>query len=376
MYNNFAAEIPRERWAQSYDDQGRRYGHMTTNLVKCINSVLKGTRHLLVISIVQETHFRLGKVWADKSAQVEAMLNEGRNWAPDLEKTMNKIQHQATSMHVHNFFILYPCAYAVVACVYLNVDTHIYVDDCYSLHNMCNIYSCEFKYLPNDAYWPPTVSEEWFSNPQLRKKLRGRPKSNRIHTDTDDPQREQGLPKLCGHCKGEGHNRKIVHISQDIEQADKSFGGTLRNVPVGGGTRKASKRSRSSSGPSPSVATSSSSSVTHEAKSVHMAVNNAVLEAGAKPEVGLADVNLNETVDLTVNGGFISFLNSQGEGYLTLGVYGLGAGSGFDGVWGYTGNGYLGFIVAEMAMKQAMLSVEPPDVIHGKQQAVLKAAEG
>ncbi|KAK8691987.1 hypothetical protein V6N13_075473 [Hibiscus sabdariffa] len=31
-------------------------------------------------------------------------------------------------------------------------------------------------------------------------------------------------------------------------------GGTLRNVPVGGGTRKASKRSRSPSGSSPSVA--------------------------------------------------------------------------------------------------------------------------
>ncbi|KAL4309771.1 hypothetical protein GQ457_01G026220 [Hibiscus cannabinus] len=120
-------------------------------------------------------------------------------------------------------------------------------------------------------------------------------------------------------------------------------GGTLRNVPVGGGTRKASKRSRSSSGLSPSVATSSSSSsVIHEAESVHMAVNNPVSEAmpgtGAKPEVGLADVNLNETV----NGGFTSFLNSQGEGYLTLGGYGLGAGSGFDGVWGYPGNGYLG----------------------------------
>ncbi|KAK8704500.1 hypothetical protein V6N13_048122 [Hibiscus sabdariffa] len=121
-------------------------------------------------------------------------------------------------------------------------------------------------------------------------------------------------------------------------------GGTLRNVPVGGGTRKASKRSRSSSGPSPSVATSSSSSVSHEAESVHMAVNNPVSAAmPVKPEVGLADVNLNETVDLTLNGGFTSFLSShQGEGYLTLGGYGLGPGSGFDGIWGYPGNGYLG----------------------------------
>ncbi|GMI89727.1 hypothetical protein HRI_002642000 [Hibiscus trionum] len=117
-------------------------------------------------------------------------------------------------------------------------------------------------------------------------------------------------------------------------------GGTLRNVPVGGGTRKASKCSRSSSGPPPSVASSSSSSMIHEAESVHMAVANPVSEpmpgSGAKPEV-----DLNETVDLTVNGGYTSFLNSQGDGYLTLGGYGVGAGSGFDGVWGYPG-GYSG----------------------------------
>ncbi|EOY14613.1 hypothetical protein QUC31_000121 [Theobroma cacao] len=123
-------------------------------------------------------------------------------------------------------------------------------------------------------------------------------------------------------------------------------GGTLRNVPVGGGTRKASKRSRCSSGSSPSVATSSSSSsVTHEVESMPMAAANPVSVMpgpGVKPEMGLADVNLNESVDLPVNGSFTSFLNSQGEGYLSLGGYGFGAGSGFDGVWGYPGNGYLG----------------------------------
>ncbi|KAE8673565.1 Syntaxin-51 [Hibiscus syriacus] len=99
----FAVEIPRERWSQAYDVDGRRYGHMTTNLAECINSVLKGTQHLLIESIVRETYFRLGKVWADKSAQIDGMISDGRNRTPNLEKAMQKNQTHATSMFVHNF---------------------------------------------------------------------------------------------------------------------------------------------------------------------------------------------------------------------------------------------------------------------------------
>ncbi|KAE8732289.1 hypothetical protein F3Y22_tig00002237pilonHSYRG01481 [Hibiscus syriacus] len=99
----FTAKIPGERWSQVYDVEGRRYGHMTTNLAECINSVLKGTQYLPIAGIVRETYFRLGKVWEYKSAQIDVMINDGRNWAPDLEKAMQKNQTHATSMFVHNF---------------------------------------------------------------------------------------------------------------------------------------------------------------------------------------------------------------------------------------------------------------------------------
>ena len=48
-------EIPRERWILAYDE-GRRYGHMTTNLVECMNGVLKKTRHLPITALVQATY--------------------------------------------------------------------------------------------------------------------------------------------------------------------------------------------------------------------------------------------------------------------------------------------------------------------------------
>ncbi|GLT57912.1 hypothetical protein SLA2020_308490 [Shorea laevis] len=125
-------------------------------------------------------------------------------------------------------------------------------------------------------------------------------------------------------------------------------GGTLRNVPVGGGTRKTSKRSRSSSVPSP-VSTSSSSAVTQEAESVPMSAHpvSVVPAAGVKSEMSMCDVNLNETVGGEPGpGSFTSFLTAPGQGYLTLGGYGLGTGPGFDGVWGYHGNGYMGSFAA------------------------------
>ncbi|MED6122363.1 hypothetical protein PIB30_039035 [Stylosanthes scabra] len=37
-------------------DEGRRWGHMTTNLSECINSMLKGTRRLPVAAIIRATY--------------------------------------------------------------------------------------------------------------------------------------------------------------------------------------------------------------------------------------------------------------------------------------------------------------------------------
>jgi len=41
-------QIPLKKWTQAYD-RGRRYGHMTTNLAKCMNSILKGARLLPIL---------------------------------------------------------------------------------------------------------------------------------------------------------------------------------------------------------------------------------------------------------------------------------------------------------------------------------------
>ncbi|XP_039024528.1 dof zinc finger protein DOF1.6-like isoform X2 [Hibiscus syriacus] len=130
------------------------------------------------------------------------------------------------------------------------------------------------------------------------------------------PPPQQTDPLSCPRC--DSNNTKFCYYNNYNLSQPRYFckscrrywthGGTLRNVPVGGGTRKASKRSRSSS-----------FSVTREAASLTTDVNPASVMpgTGVKPQMD-----------------FTSLLNSQGEGYLALADNEFCAGSGFDGVWG------------------------------------------
>jgi hypothetical protein len=43
----------RTKWARAYDENGRRYGQMTSNMAECFNKVLKGIRALPVAAIVR-----------------------------------------------------------------------------------------------------------------------------------------------------------------------------------------------------------------------------------------------------------------------------------------------------------------------------------
>lgn len=50
--------IPLEKWSKTFDD-GRRYDHMTTNLVECMNSVLKGARSLPICALIKKIFERV-----------------------------------------------------------------------------------------------------------------------------------------------------------------------------------------------------------------------------------------------------------------------------------------------------------------------------
>ncbi|XP_027337546.1 uncharacterized protein LOC113851276 [Abrus precatorius] len=68
--------IPREKWALAWDN-GRCWGHMTTNLAESINSILKKTRNLPICSMVMATYTCCNKFFIERGRKVDAMINAG-----------------------------------------------------------------------------------------------------------------------------------------------------------------------------------------------------------------------------------------------------------------------------------------------------------
>ncbi|KAF5738192.1 DNA binding with one finger 5 family protein [Tripterygium wilfordii] len=120
-----------------------------------------------------------------------------------------------------------------------------------------------------------------------------------------------------------------------------THGGTLRDIPVGGGTRKSAKRSRTNNQYSSSTAVTSAN---YEVQSMPLSATPVFLPltANQASSVQFCDVKGNES--------FTSLLNNSGQGgsgILALSGFGLGLGHGFEeagfglgrGIWPFVGVG-------------------------------------
>ncbi|KAG7020546.1 Dof zinc finger protein DOF3.4, partial [Cucurbita argyrosperma subsp. argyrosperma] len=143
-------------------------------------------------------------------------------------------------------------------------------------------------------------------------------RTNRPQHTMPFPPPPQSDPRPCPRC--DSLNTKFCYYNNYNLSQPRHFckscrrywthGGTLRDVPVGGGSRKNSKRSRYHN--APSSASSSSSSVSLLPPAVAAVTND-------------INVNLNDTMSGPAT--FTSLLSSQGSGFLALGGYGSGSGS-------------------------------------------------
>jgi hypothetical protein len=63
-----------KKWARAYDEGGRRYGHMTSNMAECFNSVLRGVRALPVTAIVQYTFDKMNEYFLHYSEETDKQI--------------------------------------------------------------------------------------------------------------------------------------------------------------------------------------------------------------------------------------------------------------------------------------------------------------
>ncbi|XP_029152486.1 uncharacterized protein [Arachis hypogaea] len=237
---DWANRIDYTLWTQ-HRDEGRRFGHMTTNISECVNSILKGVRNLPVCSLVKSSYGRLAELFVRKGREAEAQLGTGQQFSQQLVKAIEanlkasrcftvtlydrenseftvaeitptgsfslgsyRVSLQAQTCDCGYFQALhYPCPHALACCAYSRLTWHPYVHEVYSLRLVFNVYWMGFTPPIPEGFWPPYDGPTVIPDPSMRRAAEGRPRSTRIRTSMDeaDPNRL----KTCGLCREAGH---------------------------------------------------------------------------------------------------------------------------------------------------------------------------
>ncbi|RYR51317.1 hypothetical protein Ahy_A06g026335 [Arachis hypogaea] len=226
-YTNWLDRIPREQYALAFDG-GYRWGHMTTNLVECINSVLKGARNLPVTALVKVTFYRLNELFTRKRAEAEARISAGLVFSEMVTTKLNANQRASGNIQVSCFdrenevFEVREMPSGVEYAVDLRhyrcdcgefqrLDWKVYVNDVYKMDQIRRVYRARFRPLGNPATWPAYHGPRFVGNPFLRRVAKGRPKMTRFLNEMDT--RMLRRPRRCKQCGTEGHSRSRCHQS-------------------------------------------------------------------------------------------------------------------------------------------------------------------
>ena len=101
-YKEWIDDIPLHQWALLYDG-GYRYGHMTTNLSECVNSVLKGTRSLPITAIVRTIFHRLSALFADKGRDAQNQLRGGHVFSEFIRDVLRNNEEGSRIVNIREF---------------------------------------------------------------------------------------------------------------------------------------------------------------------------------------------------------------------------------------------------------------------------------
>ncbi|XP_025685490.1 uncharacterized protein [Arachis hypogaea] len=236
-YTNWLNRIPREQYALAFDG-GYRWGHMTTNLVECINSVLKGVRNLPVTALVKAIFYMLNELFTRKRDEAEARINAGHVFSDVVTSKLHANQLASGNIQVSCFdrqnevfevrempseleFAVdlrglrcdcgdfqvdrIPCRHVFACCANQRLDWQVYVHDVYKMDQVRRVYRARFRPLGNPTTWPTYNGPRFMPNPFLRRIMKGRPRMTRFLNEMDT--RMLRWPRRCRPCGAEGHSR-------------------------------------------------------------------------------------------------------------------------------------------------------------------------
>ncbi|XP_057734467.1 uncharacterized protein LOC130949875 [Arachis stenosperma] len=191
-YTQWCDEIGVQKWVLAFDG-GHRWGHMTTNLVECINSVLKGAGNLPVTANVRSTFYRLNELFTRKSVEahehirneftysefatkrVEESFRRAGNIVVNLFGRRNEIFEIANCKMVERL----PCRHVLACCANQHLDWQVYVHDVYKMSEICKVYRSEFVPMGDPSTWASYEGAKVIANWTLRSATKRRPKSTR-----------------------------------------------------------------------------------------------------------------------------------------------------------------------------------------------------
>ncbi|KAH1246620.1 hypothetical protein GmHk_06G016663 [Glycine max] len=93
-------QISKSKWTHAYNE-GQWYGHMTTNLAECMNSILK--RALPITALVNETFNKINYSFVTNGMKIMNMIKTGHRCSEDVYVMMQENQHIVTSHYVRMY---------------------------------------------------------------------------------------------------------------------------------------------------------------------------------------------------------------------------------------------------------------------------------
>ncbi|PPD71158.1 hypothetical protein GOBAR_DD31960 [Gossypium barbadense] len=206
------------QWAQCFDE-GFRYSQMTTNLVEGINVVLLKTRHLPISSVFSAMFYRLATLIPRMGQQQVNKMEAGHVFVEGIRDAIVVNRRMARSMTVERPSVVDPVYHLgpteliseidgaiTEACAKFGLNVEQFIDEVYTIKRTLRVWENEFPVLPDLSTWEvPPMTFELVPAIRLRRNLKGRPQSSRIHNEMDIREKSDG--NLCGVCRLPGHNR-------------------------------------------------------------------------------------------------------------------------------------------------------------------------